>query len=137
MAENIQQGSIVVAVAILVRDGNILLSRRRAGSHLEGLWEFPGGKLEPGESPLDAARREVAEEVGLVVEEARLFYRREFEYPGRRVDLHFFLVTEFAGEMTDHEGQETEWVALENLDQRPMPAANSAVVTMLRGHQHH
>ena len=136
MAENMQQGSIVVAVAILIRDENVLLSRRRAGSHLEGLWEFPGGKVEPDESPTDAVRREVEEEVGLAVERAHPFHRLEFEYPERRIDLHFFLVTDFTGEMAAREGQEAEWVALENLDQHPMPAANSAVVAMLRDQRH-
>jgi 8-oxo-dGTP diphosphatase len=57
--------TVLVSAAVLIEDGKVLLSRRKAGSHLEGLWEFPGGKVEPGEDPRDALRRELAEELGI------------------------------------------------------------------------
>ena len=91
---------VEVAAGIVWRAGQCLAACRPTGGVLGGCWEFPGGKLEPGESPLDALKRELAEELGIGVRAARFWQSLEHWYPetGLTVRLHFFHVTDFAGE---------------------------------------
>ncbi|WP_165075034.1 MULTISPECIES: (deoxy)nucleoside triphosphate pyrophosphohydrolase [unclassified Desulfovibrio] len=91
---------IDVAAGILWRGGRLLAAQRPGGKPLAGFWELPGGKLEAGESAESALARELAEELGLTVREARFWRLAEHAYPARgiRVRLHFFHVTEFDGE---------------------------------------
>lgn len=132
MGGNPQRQPLRVAVAIIVDGSRVLVARRPAGSHLEGFWEFPGGKVELDESPRDALIREVAEEVGLDVTESILIHRQDFDYPDRSVDISFYLVTSFRGEVRDENGQRITWVGVDELDQYAMPPANESVVQMLR-----
>ena len=122
---------VEVAAAIVLHAGKVLVARRPPGGHLEGLWEFPGGKIRAGESPRDAVRREVAEEVGLDVLDTVYLHHQEFEYPERRVSLSFFLVDRFTGDATGRDGQEIRWVDVQKLTEVEMPAANREVVRML------
>ena len=102
---------IVVAAGILERpDGAVLLGQRPEGKPWPGWWELPGGKLEPGESVLEALRRELHEELGIEVTEAHYWVRHEHEYPLSHVVLHFVRVTGWQGEPVGRESQALCWV---------------------------
>ena len=106
-------GLIRVAAGIL-RDarGRILIAQRPPGGHVGGFWEFPGGKLQPGESPAEALVRELHEEIGIRVEAATPFMAYRHDYPERSVELHVFLVDRYTGEPQGVEGQPLRWVAV-------------------------
>lgn len=103
---------IEVAAGIIWRGKRFLTSQRLSDKPLEGFWEFPGGKLEAGESPLDALKRELAEELGIGVRQAVFWKSLDHEYAERgfSVRIYFFHVTEFAGEPCGAEGQNLRWV---------------------------
>lgn len=103
---------IEVAAGIVWRGGLFLTSQRRSDKPLEGYWEFPGGKLEAGEAPLEALKRELAEELGIGVRKATFWKSLEHEYVERgfAVRLYFFHVTEFVGEPCAEEGQNLRWI---------------------------
>jgi 8-oxo-dGTP diphosphatase len=104
---------IVVAAGILRdADGRILIAQRPPGGHVGGFWEFPGGKLNPGESPAEALCRELREEIGVSVEAATPFMAYRHDYPERSVELHVFLVERFAGDPRGVEGQPLRWVSV-------------------------
>src|SRR5206468_3676256 len=84
------EGEVRVAVAVIERRGRFLLRQRPPGGHLAGLWEFPGGKLEPDERWEDALAREVREELGVLATARDLIEERTFDYPERRVHLRFY-----------------------------------------------
>ena len=101
---------VEVAAAVLLRpDGSFLLAQRPADKIWAGYWEFPGGKIEPGETPYHALVRELREELGIEVQTAYPWLTRVFTYPHATVRLHFFRVTEWNGELHPHEGQEFAW----------------------------
>lgn len=101
---------IEVSAAVLQRtDGSFLLAQRPPGKIWAGYWEFPGGKIEPGETPYHALVRELREELGIEVETAYPWITRVFTYPHATVRLNFFRVTEWCGELHPHEGQEFAW----------------------------
>lgn len=102
---------IEVAAGILWRGGRCLAVSRPAGKAHAGRWEFPGGKLEPGESPVAALRRELAEELGVETRESRFWRVVEHDYAEKNlhVRLHFFHVTAFTGEPAPREGQTLCW----------------------------
>jgi len=104
---------IVVAAGIL-RDpaGRFLIAQRPAGGHVGGFWEFPGGKLQPGESPAEALIRELREEIGVCVEAATPFMAYRHDYAERSVELHVFLVEGYTGDPRGVEGQPLRWVAV-------------------------
>ena len=81
---------IVVAAAIIQQEEKFLLTRRKPESDLGGLWEFPGGKKEPGETLRDCLRREVKEELGVEISEPQHFHSLRHQYPEKQVELHFF-----------------------------------------------
>lgn len=103
---------IEVAAGIIWRGGRFLAAQRPTDKPLEGYWEFPGGKLEKGESPAEALARELAEELGIGVRECRFWQSLEHSYAERgfRVRLYFFHVTAFSGEPCPAEGQNLRWV---------------------------
>ncbi|HEU0219482.1 MAG TPA: Nudix family hydrolase [Gallionella sp.] len=101
---------IEVAAAVLQRpDGSFLLAKRPPDKIWAGYWEFPGGKIEPDETPLHALVRELREELGVEVETAYPWITRVFTYPHATVRLNFFRVTAWRGEMHPHEGQQFAW----------------------------
>lgn len=119
---------LVVAAIIRGADGRILLSQRPAHKHKGGCWEFPGGKVEPGES-LDAAlARELHEELGVSVLDSRPFMTVQHEYPELSVRLCFREVTAFAGQPSGREGQPVQWFAPSALSTLDFPEANQPVV---------
>jgi len=126
--------SLVEVVAALVRDdaGRYLITRRRSGSHLAGLWEFPGGKRESGESLEAALRRELAEELsGLFVVGDRVETVR-WEYPERTVVIHFYRCRLESGTIEPRESQTMAWVAPERLAELDFPPADRELITRLR-----
>ncbi len=120
-----------VAVGILVDDGFALVARRRPGKHLEGSWEFPGGKVQPGETCEQALRREFQEEIGVGFDAACELCEVEHRYVDRTVLLTFFLCTGIRGEPSGRESQEIRWVDAGELEELPTPEANRAVIRRL------
>ena len=121
-----------VAAAVLTQpDGRVLLAQRPPGKPYAGYWEFPGGKVEPGES-LDAAlARELHEELGVVVTRACRWITRVFEYPHATVRLNFFRVFEWQGTPHPHEGQIFSWQQPEAVEVTPLLPANFPIVKAL------
>ena len=121
-----------VAAAVVVRaDGRVLLAQRPAGKAYAGYWEFPGGKLEPGESPRDALARELVEELGIVVRRAAPWIVQEHVYPHAHVELHFFRVFAFDGEPVGHDGQAFSWQRPGAFEVAPLLPANTRVLSAL------
>jgi 8-oxo-dGTP diphosphatase len=126
-------GNVVrVAAAVLIGgDGSVLLAQRPAGKAYAGYWEFPGGKLEPGETPRDALVRELREELGIEVRRASSWLIQEFIYPHVHVELHFFRVFEWDGELVGHEGQAFAWQAPGCYTVAPLLPANTRILAAL------
>jgi 8-oxo-dGTP diphosphatase len=125
--------TIDVAVAILIRpDGRALLAQRPAGKVYGGWWEFPGGKIEPGEAPAHALARELHEELGVEACRAYPWITRTFTYPHAAVRLHFFRVLGWRGEPHGREGQAFAWQDLAALEVGPVLPANGPVLKSLR-----
>lgn len=122
-----------VAAAVLMRnDGTVLLASRPEGKGWAGWWEFPGGKIEVGESPTEALRRELDEELGIQVETAYPWLVRTFAYPEKTVKLHFFIVRAWAGNPEGREGQQLSWQNPFNLTVSPMLPANAPILNALK-----
>lgn len=122
----------VVAAAITDARGRILLARRTDGRDLAGLWEFPGGKREPGESPEEALVRELQEELGITVKVGPPLIDVPQQYPDKRLRLDVRHVVSWQGTPRGIEGQALAWVAPEKLSRYPMPPADRPVVAALR-----
>ena len=121
-----------VAAAVIVRgDGQVLLAQRPSGKPYAGYWEFPGGKLEPGESAAAALARELHEELGLTVRRAAPWLTQEFVYPHAHVRLEFFRVFEWEGEPHGHDGQAFEWQLPGRFTVSPLLPANTRVLAAL------
>lgn len=129
---------IEVAAGIILRGPYILIARRLADAHLGGLWEFPGGTLEPGETLEECLVREIREELNLTVRVGRRLLSVDEEYPatperaGRQLRLHFFVCTPEAGTPEALECQEFRWVQAHELDQFEFPRADQPVLQQLK-----
>ncbi len=125
---------VIEVAAALIRDaaGRYLITQRRRGSHLEGLWEFPGGKQEAGESPETCLKRELAEELSASFAVGEKFTTIRWEYPDRTVILHFFRCRLESGTIEPRESQTMAWVAAERLDEFDFPPADRELVARLR-----
>jgi mutator protein MutT len=121
----------VVAGVLTDAGGRILLAQRPAGKHLAGGWEFPGGKLEPGESRLAALTRELSEELGVTINTAHPLLRLVHAYPERDIDLDVWVVTEYLGEPRSLDGQLLRWCEREELPNAGLLPADRPVVTAL------
>lgn len=126
-------GMIHVAAAVIVNArGEVLISRRHAQAHQGGLWEFPGGKVEAGETALQALRRELHEELGIDLRSARPLIRIPHDYPDKSVLLDVWQVTAFDGEAHGREGQPVQWVPPRRLRDFAFPAANQPIIAAAR-----
>ena len=125
---------LVAAVALIDADGRVLLAERPAGKHLAGLWEFPGGKVQPGETPEAALIRELAEELGIDVEASCLapFTFASHAYPEFHLLMPLYVCRKWSGIVTAREGQRLKWVRPAQLADYPMPPADKPLVAMLR-----
>ena len=123
--------TIVVTAAVIERDGTLLVTRRQAGVHLEGYWEFPGGKCDAGET-LDACLvRELREELDVGARVGEEIFTTTHAYPERRVELHFFRC-ELSGEPRPQLGQEMRWVRRDELHELEFPPADEELIRVLR-----
>jgi 8-oxo-dGTP diphosphatase len=121
-----------VAAAVIERaDGTILLAQRPAGKPYPGYWEFPGGKIEPGEDARAALQRELEEELGIRVHEATPWITRIYAYTHATVRLHFFRVSAWEGEPQPLEDQAIAWQQIESPEVSPMLPANAPVLKAL------
>jgi mutator protein MutT len=121
----------VVAAAIRDTQGRLLIAQRPPGKHMAGGWEFPGGKIESGETRLEGLTRELAEEIGIKVLTAHPLIRIRHTYPERDVDLDVWAVTDFEGLPRGLEGQQLRWCPPENLTSADLIAADRPIVTAL------
>ena len=127
--------TIVVTAAIVKDHGRYFVTRRLKGTHLEGLWEFPGGKIEAGESLADGLRRELQEELGTEVEVGEEVFTVTHHYPERSVELHFLACT-FLSAPVPLLGQEMRWVPREELRSLEFPPADEELIRVLEsGHE--
>ena len=125
--------AVDVAVAVLLRpDGTFLLAQRPADKVYAGYWEFPGGKVEPGEALAAALARELHEELGIDVEVARPWIVQIYAYPHATVRLNFFRVTAWRGEPHGKEAQRLAWQHVSALDVAPLLPANAPVLRALQ-----
>jgi 8-oxo-dGTP diphosphatase len=119
-----------VAVGVVKNtEGHVLISLRDKSLHQGGLWEFPGGKIESGESDEQALARELKEELDLTVTAATPLITVKHQYPGLSVQLNVFLVTHFSGDAKSCEGQPFKWVTPAELADYEFPAANLPIIT--------
>ncbi|MCX2982393.1 8-oxo-dGTP diphosphatase MutT [Halieaceae bacterium IMCC14734] len=130
-------GLVHVAVGVICSASGteVLLSFRHPNSHQGGLWEFPGGKVEPGESLLAALDRELQEELGICTGAVEALVEVRHDYGDKQVLLDVWLVKDFSGDPVGREGQELRWVRLETLSELEFPAANQAIVEALQSRQ--
>ncbi len=125
---------LVVAVALIDADGRVLLARRPEGKAMAGLWEFPGGKVEPGETPEAALIRELDEELGIDVSASCLapFTFASHGYEDFHLLMPLYVCRVWEGRLRPREGQQTAWVHPRRLADYPMPPADKPLVAMLR-----
>ena len=130
---------ILEVAAGVIRDslGRILIAKRPAHLHQGGLWEFPGGKLEPGETPVLALKRELLEELGIETETATPLIDLRHRYPDRRVRLSVWRVERFGGTPRGLQGQPIRWAEADELPGFEFPAANRPIVTAARLPDHY
>jgi mutator protein MutT len=125
---------VIEVAAALIRDahGRYLITQRRRGSHLAGLWEFPGGKLEPDETPAACLRRELAEELSATFTVGALVDTVRWEYPERTVVIHFYDCQLESGAIVPREAQRMQWVEARRLGDYDFPPADRTLIERLR-----
>ena len=123
---------VVVAAGLLFQSGKLLITQRPPGGHLAGLWEFPGGKCEPGETLPECLQRELHEELGVVVNVRECVETLEHAYPEKIVQLSFYRCALVIGEPEGREGQSIKWVGLDELGQYQFPEADAQLLEKLK-----
>ncbi|ATA26716.1 8-oxo-dGTP diphosphatase [Brenneria goodwinii] len=127
------QKQLSVAVGIIRNaEQKLFIARRPAGVHMAGMWEFPGGKVEAGETPEQALIRELREETGIEVENPQPLNNKTFATPERMITLHFFLVEHWRGEPYGREGQASRWLRADELLEDEFPPANVDMIRWLK-----
>ncbi len=125
---------LVVAVALIDVDGRVLIAQRPEGKKMAGLWEFPGGKVDPGEAPETALIRELNEELGIDVTESCLapFTFASHAYDDFHLLMPLYVCRVWEGQVSPQEGQAIKWVRPLDLRGYPMPPADAPLIPMLR-----
>jgi 8-oxo-dGTP diphosphatase len=123
---------ILVVAAVIERDGAFLVTRRQPGVHLEGMWEFPGGKVDAAETHADALQREIREELDVDIVVGDLVLATSHAYPERAVVLYFYRC-ELSGTPRALLGQEVRWVRRDELAALDFPPADGELIARLRG----
>jgi mutator protein MutT len=121
---------IVVVAAVIERDGSFLVTRRLEGTHLAGMWEFPGGKIARGETHAQALQREIREELDADVNVGALLFETQFDYTDRRVSLHFYRCA-LRGTPKPLLGQQMKWVPRSELSTLDFPPADRDLIRLL------
>lgn len=126
--------SIVVAAAVIIEGGRVLLTQRKRGTHLEGAWEFPGGKVEAGEDPREALARELREEIGIESAAGEIVDVTFHRYPEKSVLLLFFKADRSPGSPDPQaiDVADVRWAAAEDLRDELFPAADVAILGKVR-----
>lgn len=125
--------SVHVAVAVIVNENNdVCLSLRHKDAHQGGLWEFPGGKIEHGETVYQALKRELKEELNISIDDSRPLITIPHSYKDKNVYLHVNRILSYQGQAVGVEGQEVRWVAINELSSYDFPAANEAIVKAIQ-----
>ena len=121
-----------VAVGVIARGDDIFITLRPDDVHQGGKWEFPGGKVEEGETVLQALTRELAEEVGILVNHSEPVIVITHDYGDKQVKLDVHRVYDFAGQPHGKEGQQSRWVSVQALNPEDFPEANVPIITALQ-----
>jgi 8-oxo-dGTP diphosphatase len=121
---------VIVVAAVIEQDGRFLITRRQKGVHLAGMWEFPGGKIDPAETHADALRREMREELDTDVAIGDLVFDVSHAYPDRTVTLYFYRCT-LTGVPRPLLGQEMRWVPRAELPSLGFPPADAELIRLL------
>jgi 8-oxo-dGTP diphosphatase len=125
--------SVEVSAALIFRNGKLLITQRKAKSHLGGLWEFPGGKRESGETFEACLIREIGEELGVEISTGELFDEIAHDYPEKSVRLKFFVCKLLSGEPQPLDCAAVKWVGKDQLAGFEFPAADAQLLEKLRG----
>lgn len=128
----VERKRIRVSVGVLIQEACVLVARRHFHQHQGNLWEFPGGKIEIGESPESALKRELKEEINIEVSEAELLFSIEHDYETQSVELIVFQVIAYQGDVFACEGQPLQWLPINELDVLEVPQANQRIVEYLK-----
>ncbi len=131
MIANSDTKSITVTAAVLEKDGRVLIARRKKGDRLAHKWEFPGGKIEAGETPEICLRRELKEEFGIDVAVDGFVGRSSHRYPHGEIDLLAYRVTHLSGNFQLHDHEEILWVLPADLPSYDFSAADIPIVKLL------
>lgn len=123
---------IEVAAGLIAREGRYLIAKRKAGVHLAGLWEFPGGKREPEETLEECLRRELLEELSVTIDEPIPFQIIRHDYGEKVVELHFFRCAIESGEPNPLDCDELRWVYPDELDRFEFPPADRPIIHSLQ-----
>lgn len=130
-AQSLNPAPIEVAAGLIFRDGRLLITQRRPGDHLEGLWEFPGGKREPGETFENCLQRELREELGIEVDVGETLASVTHSYPEKTVHLRFFRCVCQTGEPLPLGCHALVWITPTDLDRYAFPAADAQLLQLL------
>jgi mutator protein MutT len=120
----------IVVAAVIERDHRFLLTRRQPGAHLAGMWEFPGGKIDPGETHAEALQRELGEELGADIDVGERLFQTRHSYPDRTVELSFYRCS-LRNTPRPLLGQDMQWVHRSELELLGFPPADTELIALL------
>ena len=133
-SESRNQNHVEVSAALIFRNEKLLITQRHANAHLGGLWEFPGGKREPGETFEQCLIRELREELGVEVQVGKLFEEITHVYPGKTIRLRFFVCNLIQGEPESIDCAAVKWISRSELGHYEFPAADARLLDRLKAY---